>query len=124
MKKYTASHEWVKIKDSPKGEIEVGLTKEALREIGDIVHIAFPVQDTFVEKGELSCVVESTKAAIDLYAPVSGKITRCNTLLAESKELMSLLASEQGWLYVMQVKDTKELEELLTESAYVRLLGK
>lgn len=113
--KYTESHEWIEVQ----GEMgRVGVSEYAQRELGDIVYVELPSVGRQVKKGEEVVVLESTKAAADVYAPVSGKIVEVNTALRESPDLINKEPEGNGWLFKIELTETKELKDLLTLESY------
>lgn len=117
--KYTDSHEWIKIE----GQVGmVGITKYATKELGEIVHIELPKLDSIVEAGDEVAVLESTKAAADIYSPVSGKIIANNERLKTDLSLLNKDPEGEGWLFKMKLEDKRELEELHDESSYIKLI--
>ena len=117
--KYTDSHEWIKIE----GHIGmVGITKYAQKELGEIVHIELPKIDSSVEAGDVIVVLESTKAAADIYSPVSGKILAVNQRLKEDLSLINRYPEGEGWLFKIKLEDHTELEELHDEKSYLALI--
>jgi glycine cleavage system H protein len=117
-KYYTETHEWVTIEE----EIAtVGLTSQASKELGDIVYIEFPKVGSFYQEGQPICVLESTKAAIDLYAPVSGTVVKVNRELAEHAPISFDEVEEGGWLFQIALKHPVELEKLLSLQEYRKL---
>ena len=116
--KYTDSHEWIKIE----GNIGmVGITKYAQKELGEVVHIELPKIDSIVEAGDEVAVLESTKAAADIYSPVSGKVISINTRLKEDLSLINKYPEGEGWLFKIKLEDRRELEELHDEKSYLEL---
>lgn len=117
--KYTDSHEWIKIE----GHIGmVGITKYAQKELGEVVHIELPKVDTVVEAGEEVAVLESTKAAADIYTPVSGKIVAINERIKQDLSLINNSPEGEGWLFKIKLEDKRELEELYDEKSYLKLV--
>lgn len=114
--KYTSTHEWVRIEEN--NIICVGITVHAQELLGDIVYCELPFIKKSVRKNEEICVLESVKAAADVYAPVSGVITEINTALGNTPELINSDSYEQGWLFRLQFSDASELEHLLDFAAY------
>lgn len=113
--KYTESHEWIQ----PVGEIgTVGVSEYAQKELGDIVFVELPKIGADLEAGEEAGVLESTKAAADIYAPVSGTITEVNETLTESPEIINQSPEKDGWLFKMRITNPAELETLLDRSDY------
>ena len=113
--KYTPEHEWVAI-DGDVGT--VGITDHAQAELGDVVFVELPEVDAELALGAEAGVVESVKAASDIYVPVSGKILAVNEALADDPELVNNDPYEDGWFFRMKPSDAAELEVLLTAEAY------
>jgi glycine cleavage system H protein len=115
--KYTASHEWVRIE--PDGTAVVGITDFAQEALGDIVFIEFPQVGRRVAAGEACGVVESVKAASDIYAPLAGEVVAVNDRLIDAWESLNRDAYA-AWLFKMRPVDAAETGELLDAVAYVR----
>lgn len=121
MKKgYTETHEWLAIDESLG---RVGITKEAAQEIGEIVHCELPQEETFVRAGEVVAVLESTKSAIDLHSPATGKITKVNQEVGKTPALLHQDPEGEGWLYELQLAESADTAQLLTQEAYRALLS-
>jgi glycine cleavage system H protein len=101
VKTYTDSHEWIEVQS---GMARVGLAATAVQEIGTIVTIELPKVGVFLSKGDTACVVESTKAAIETYAPVSGTVTSINRVLHTNLSLLNMDPEGKGWLYEVQLE--------------------
>lgn len=99
MREYTKSHEWI---DTDNGIATVGLTKAAIKEIGEVVYVELPSVGKSVAAGQEACVVESTKAAVDIASPVSGTICAINEALNSNISLLNTSSEAEGWLF--QVK--------------------
>lgn len=113
--KYSESHEWVELE----GDVAtVGISDYAQKELGEVVYVELPVAGHSVSAGEEAVVLESTKAAIDIYTPLSGEITEINATLRESPEKVNLSAEKEGWLFKIKIKEPKELDALMDSSAY------
>jgi glycine cleavage system H protein len=113
--KYTDQHEWTKLE----GEIAVvGITDYAQERLGDVVFVELPEIGTGTEKGEAFCVVESVKAASDIYAPVSGEITEINKNLEDHPELVNQSPYGEGWMVRIKVADPAEIEDLMGSDRY------
>ena len=113
--KYTATHEWVSLN----GKIAtVGVTDHAQKEISDVVFVELPKMDRVVKQKESAMVVESVKAAFDIYAPLSGKIIKVNDKLKEKPELVNKSPYDDGWFFQIECADLKEVDSLLSESQY------
>ena len=114
-KRYTDSHEWIAIE----GDIgTVGITEYAKNELGEVVYLELPEVGRSVSKGDDSVVLESTKAAADVYAPVSGKIMEINEKLLEAQDALQESPEKEGWLYKILLADRKEFESLMNEEEY------
>jgi glycine cleavage system H protein len=118
--RYTKSHEWIRSMDD--GHIEVGITDHAQEMLGDMVFIELPEVGSTVSVGDDCAVVESVKAASDIYAPVNGEIVEVNSLLEDSPEMVNTGSYGDGWLFRMQQDDAGELGELLDAEAYLELI--
>lgn len=116
--KYTESHEWVEVLN---GIATVGVTDHAQKELGDIVYVELPAVGRDVKAGEEAAVLESTKAAADVYAPVSGTIVDVNKSLNDASELINKSPEKDGWIFKLKVSDLKELDKLMDEKAYKAL---
>jgi glycine cleavage system H protein len=113
--RYTASHEWTR--REPDGTVSVGITDHAQEQLGDIVFVEAPQPGTKVKAGEAVGVVESVKAASDIYAPVSGEIVAANAELASAPEKVNADAFA-AWMYRIRPDDPAELEKLLDAVGY------
>ncbi len=114
--KYTRSHEWVLVGDD--GQVTVGITDHAQELLGDMVFIELPEIDHELSAGDECSVVESVKAASDIYAPVAGTIVAVNENLADAPELINEDPYGEGWMFRMQISDASQLDELLDAAAY------
>lgn len=113
---YAESHEWARLEDD--GTITVGISDHAQESLGDVVFVELPEVGSVIElKGEVG-VVESVKAASDIYSPVSGTVIAINEALDEAPETVNESPFDQGWFYKVQPDDLSELEGLLNVSAY------
>lgn len=116
--RYTQSHEWIAVE----GLVgTVGITEYAQKELGDIVYIELPKIGRLVKAGEEVCVLESTKAAVDVYSPVSGKIIEVNEALVKSPMNLKGSLPSVGWLFKLEVLKIAEIEHLFTHSQYQAL---
>ena len=113
---YRDSHEWVRYDDD--GTATVGISDHAQAQLGDMVFIELPEPGMTYEQGDACAVVESVKAASDVYAPVSGEIIEANTSLEDSPELVNTDPYGDSWLFRIQLADTAELDGLLDAEAY------
>ncbi len=112
---FTKDHEWIAVEGS---EATVGITHYAQSQLGDITFVEVPAVDAAVAKGDSASVVDSVKAASDVYAPVSGTVTVVNGALEDQPELVNSDAEGEGWLWKMTLSDPAELAELMDEAAY------
>ena len=117
---YTEDHEWIRIED---GVATIGITEYAQEQLGDLVFVELPEIGRKVGKGEEAVVVESVKAASDVYAPVSGEITGTNDSLADDPALVNRSAESEGWLIRMKMSDDSELDGLMDAEAYKASIG-
>lgn len=117
---YTEDHEWVRVDGN---EAVVGITNHAQEQLGDLVFVELPEAGRKVARGEAMIVVESVKAASDVYAPVDGEILAVNDALEGSPGLVNEAAEGDGWLVKMKLDDATQLETLLDEAAYAALVG-
>ncbi len=115
-RKYASSHEWALLEDD--GTVRVGITDHAQEALGDLVFVELPEVGQNVGKGDECSVVESVKAASDIYSPVSGEIIAVNESLEDSPELVNEAPYDDGWLFVIQPVDVSELDEMLDTEAY------
>lgn len=117
--KYADSHEWARAEDDV---VRVGISDHAQSQLGDLVYIELPEADSEVEAGDACAVVESVKAASDVYSPVSGKVVEVNEDLADSPELVNQSPYEDGWLFTVSVAGEADLSQLMTAEAYGQFL--
>ncbi|KAJ2372263.1 glycine cleavage system H-protein subunit [Coemansia sp. RSA 2607] len=118
-KKYTASHEWISVED---GVGTVGITEYAQNALGDVVYVEVPEVDTEVELDEVVGVVESVKSTSDIYSPLSGKIVEANEKVVESSKLINASPEKDGWLFKVKFSSQDEVDKLLDEAAYTKLI--
>lgn len=114
--KYTKTHEWVREDDE--GDIYVGITQHAVNLLGDLVFIELPEIESELGAQEEAGVVESVKAASDIYAPITGEIIAINEALVDSPELVNTDPYGDGWIFKMRPHDEAELSQLLDADAY------
>lgn len=118
---FTEDHEWIELD----GEIAtVGITDYAQGQLGDIVFVEVPEEGKEVAKGDDAAVVESVKAASDVYAPVSGTVVEGNPALEDNPALVNEDPEGDGWFFKMTLSDTGELDGLMNESAYADFVSK
>ena len=117
---YTKSHEWIQVE----GRVgTVGITEYAQRELGEIVYIELPTIGEVIPSGKEACILESTKAAADVYAPVSGKIVAVNEKLSHEPSILNHHAEGAGWLFKLELSNPKELEKLLSRKEYQKFIS-
>ena len=112
---YTQDHEWVRLEG---GVAICGISDYAQSQLGDVVFVELPEVGTRFVRQAAAAVVESTKAANDVYAPVSGEIVAVNSRLEDEPNLVNESAEDQGWFFRMRLEDEDELQELLDADAY------
>jgi glycine cleavage system H protein len=113
--KYSENHEWISIE----GDVgTVGITDFAQEQLGDIVFVELPEAGTALGKGDQAGVVESVKAASEIYAPVAGEIVEANDILADTPETVNAAAESGGWFFKIKLADMTELDGLMDEAAY------
>jgi len=114
--KYTSSHEWVRVEDD--GTVTVGISDHAQDALGDIVFVELPEPDAQIAAKDEVAVVESVKAASDIYAPISGEIIATNEQLMDAPETVNTDPYGAGWVFKLRPNDERELEDLLDAEAY------
>ena len=112
---YTQDHEWIDVEGDTG---TVGITDYAQSQLGDITFVELPDAGSSVKKGDAPCVVDSVKAASDVYAPVSGTVTEANAALEGEPELVNTDPEQGGWLFRLTLADAGELEGLMDRAAY------
>lgn len=115
MKRFSEDHVWADIEN---GEALVGLTAFAAEELGEITFVEIPEIGNVLTEGEPLCVVESSKAASDVFAPLGGTVIKVNEKLEESPGLLSTSPEQDGWICRVNELDQKDIENLLTEEEY------
>jgi glycine cleavage system H protein len=113
--RYAKTHEWIRIDGT---SATVGITPYAAEQLGDVVYVELPESGREITQGKEAAVVESVKAASEIYAPVSGVVTESNDRLAEQPALVNEDAADAGWFFKMEIADPSELAELLDQAAY------
>ena len=117
--KYTTSHEWVRLE----GDVAtVGITDHAQTALGDVVFVELPEVGREVDANEACAVVESVKAASDVYAPVAGRVVEANGRLSEDPGLVNRDPTGEGWFYKLEVADAAALDALMDEAGYQRFV--
>ena len=115
MLRFTKDHEWIRVE----GDMAViGITDFAQEQLGDIVYVELPEVGRKLEQGKEAGVVESVKAANEVYAPASGEVTEVNKTLADDPARVNSAAMGEGWFFKLKLADVKELDALMDEKAY------
>lgn len=117
---YTEDHEWLRVED---GVATVGITDYAQEQLGDLVFVDLPEAGRQLSRGDAAVVVESVKAASDVYAPVDGEIAAVNDRLASEPGLVNSAPDGDGWLWKMKLADESQLEGLMDEAGYKAHIG-
>jgi len=112
---FTDEHEWIDVED---GIATVGITEYAQGQLGDIVFVELPETGALIEQGKDAAVVESVKAASDVYAPITGEITEVNPALEDDPALVNSSPEDDGWFFKMTIADEGELDGLMDEDGY------
>ncbi|MES2199818.1 MAG: glycine cleavage system protein GcvH [Chlamydiota bacterium] len=120
MIKYTNSHEWILVEQ---GVGTVGITAYAQKELGAIVFAELPSVGKILAVGQEAAILESTKAAADIYSPVSGEVVEVNSELAGTPQVINAFPEDMGWLFKIRLKDPKELEKLLSKEKYLAMIN-
>jgi len=119
--RYAESHEWIQFK--PGGACALGITDHAQAELSDVVFVELPEVECTVNKGESIAVVESVKAASDIYAPVSGKVVEVNTALNSSPELINTSPYKDGWILKIKPSAEGDFDDLHDAESYADTIG-
>jgi glycine cleavage system H protein len=117
---FTEDHEWIRVEG---GIATVGITDYAQEQLGDLVFVELPEVGKTLSKGDTAVVVESVKAASDVYAPVDGEIVDANAALSSNPALVNSAATGEGWLWKMKLADEGQLSGLLDEAGYQAHIG-
>lgn len=118
--RFTESHEWIRVEN---GIGTVGITDYAQRELGEVVYVELPAVGKHIEAGEEIAVLESTKAAADIYAPVSGEVVEINQKLCDFIHHINTSAESEGWLFKVKLTSPAELESLLEKEQYLEMVN-
>lgn len=118
--KFMKSHEWTRVEDN--GTVTVGISDHAQGLLGDLVYVELPNVGDHVDAGAACAVVESVKAASDVYSPVSGEIVAVNSALSDKPETINEDAYGDGWIFVVKMENAEQLNELLSPDDYAALL--
>ncbi|MDX3908832.1 MAG: glycine cleavage system protein GcvH [Sphingobium sp.] len=117
---FTDEHEWIEVE----GEIAtVGITDYAQEQLGDIVFVELPAEGAKFDKGDDAAVVESVKAASDVYAPISGEVIESNAALEDEPALVNSDPEEDGWFFKLRITDAAELDGLMNEASYRKFVA-
>ena len=114
--KYASSHEWARLESY--GTVVVGITDHAQEALGDIVYVELPEMGAAVDAGAEVAVVESVKAASDIYSPITGEVVEINPALEDEPETVNSSPYADGWLFRVKVGSTDELEEMMDADGY------
>lgn len=117
--KYASSHEWARVEQD--GTVTVGITDHAQDALGDVVYVELPQPDAELAAGDEAGVVESVKAASDVYAPLSGTVIEVNASLEDAPERVNEQPYAEGWFFRLKPSDTAELERLLDADGYAKV---
>lgn len=119
--KYSEEHEWIRLEDD--GSVVIGITDHAQEALGELVYVEQPDDGADMAKGDACIVIESVKAASDVYAPISGKLVATNEALADEPELVNQSPYEDGWLVRIDPTEPTELDELMDADAYGQFIA-
>jgi glycine cleavage system H protein len=115
--KYSKEHEWVRVE----GDVAtIGITDYAQGQLGDVVYVELPAIGKQVEQDKEAAVVESVKAASEVYAPISGEVVAVNDALADTPGKVNEAPTGDGWFFKVKIKDSKQLDGLMDEAAYTK----
>lgn len=117
---YTEDHEWLRLEGDT---VTIGITDYAQEQLGDLVFVELPETGASLTKGDTAVVVESVKAASDVYAPIDGEVAEVNEALAAEPVLVNSSPTSDGWLWKMKLSDKSQLEGLMDEAAYNAHIG-
>ena len=119
-KKFSKKHEWVSVEEDV---ATVGITKHATEMLGDIVFVEVPEAGKIIEQNNQAAVVESTKAASDVYSPISGEVTEGNKLIVDDPSSVNSDPEGASWFFKIKIKDSSELNSLMTKSDYDKFVA-
>ena len=120
MLKFTEDHEWLKLDGNV---ATIGITEHAATELGDLVFVQLPDVGTKLDKGDGAAVVESVKAASDIFAPLAGEVVEVNEAIVNDPAIVNSDPQNTGWFFKLKVTDLKSLDGLMDEAAYKQLIG-
>ncbi len=118
--KFLKSHEWARVEGN--GRVTVGISDHAQGLLGDLVYVELPEVGADAKAGEQIAVVESVKAASDVYSPISGKVVEVNSALSDKPEIINEDAYGEGWMFVVELANAEEVNDLLDPDAYAEAL--
>lgn len=117
---FTQDHEWISLD----GDVAtVGITNHAQEQLGDLVFVELPEVGCTVQKGDSVAVVESVKAASDVFSPVDGTVIEVNEALVDDPAMVNQKAEKQGWLWKMKLSDASQLDGLMSAAGYIAMIG-
>ena len=116
---FTKEHEWIVIDGTSS---TIGITQYAQEQLGDVVHVDLPEIGKTVIAGDEMAVVESVKAASELFSPVSGKVSEVNNMIINNPSIINSSPEDEGWFIKMEMTNKSELEDLMDETSYMKLL--
>jgi len=119
--RYSIEHEWIRLEDD--GSVVIGITDHAQEALGELVYVELPEDGITLTRGDACVVVESVKAASDVYAPISGVLAATNSALADEPELVNQSPYEAGWLVRFDPTEPAEMDELMDADAYGQFLA-
>jgi len=114
--RYTSSHEWVRLEDD--GSVTVGITDHAQEALGDLVFVETPEEGTEYAAEDACCVIESVKAASDMYMPINGEIIETNAALADEPEIINRSPYDDGWIFKVKPSDEDDIGQLMDAATY------
>ena len=114
--KYAKTHEWARLEDD--GTVTIGISDHAQEALGDVVYVELPEKDAVLVAGDEAGVVESVKAASDVYAPIAGRVVAINNELEDSPEAVNESPYGEGWLFKIKAEDVSQLDALMDAEAY------
>ena len=117
--RYSKEHIWVNIEDN---NVRIGITDYAQNELGDIVFIELPTVNKRVKKGDVVGTIESVKSVSDIVAPINGSIKDFNKILEDEPNIINSDPYGRGWIFIMEVEDIKDLDQLLNYDEYIKLV--
>ena len=120
MLKFTSDHEWIQVEND---SATVGVTQYAQEKLGDLVFVQLPKPGTVLQAGGAAAVVESVKAASDVYAPINGEVTEVNQQVVDNPTLINSDPAGAGWLFKLRIADRSQLDGLMDEPAYRALIA-